>query len=98
MISITKSNIEIIRKSSLSAFILINDNSLDFVFIDGDHSYKAVKEDISLWVTKVKNSGFFIGDDYHISSPGVIQAVDEFCLKNNYKFQLIMDRIWVVTK
>lgn len=94
----SSSNIEIIRKSSLLSSYLINDYSLDFVFIDGDHTYEAVKEDISLWFSKLKDGGFFIGDDYHISCPGVIQAVDEFCLKNNYKFQLIMDRIWLIIK
>lgn len=92
------SNINILRKSSLDASKMINDNSLDFVFIDGGHTYEDVKEDISLWFAKVKNGGFFIGDDYHFSSPGVIKAVDEFCLKNNYKFQLKNNRIWFIIK
>lgn len=52
------------------------DMSMDFVFIDGDHSYEGVKEDIGLWLPKVKTGGYLCGHDYD-SRPGVKQAVDE---------------------
>jgi hypothetical protein len=54
------------------------DGSLDFVFIDGDHSYDGVKLDISLWLPKVKPGGWIGGHDYdHPKLPGVSKAVDE---------------------
>ena len=40
------------------------DNSLDMVFIDGDHSTDAVKRDIRLWWPKIKQCGIIAGDDY----------------------------------
>jgi len=40
-----------------------NDNSIDFLFIDGDHSFKSVSEDIQLWLPKVK--GILSGHDYN---------------------------------
>lgn len=40
------------------------DESLDMVFIDGDHSTEAVKRDIALWWPKVKKCGILAGDDY----------------------------------
>jgi predicted O-methyltransferase YrrM len=40
------------------------DDSLDFVFIDGDHSYEAVKADIQAWLPKVKSNGLLAGHDY----------------------------------
>jgi SAM-dependent methyltransferase len=51
------------------------DSSIDFLFIDGDHSYKAVKEDIRLWLPKVKTGGIISGHDY--DNPDVKKAVDE---------------------
>jgi hypothetical protein len=49
------------------------DNSLDFVYIDGNHNYHAVLNDIELWYPKIKTNGILIGDDacddgYHIWS------------------------------
>lgn len=40
------------------------DNSLDFVFIDGDHRYECVKADIEAWLPKMKNGGILSGHDY----------------------------------
>lgn len=52
-----------------------NDRSLDFVFIDAEHTYEAVAADIRAWLPKVKPGGFIAGHDYRI--PGVAQAVQE---------------------
>lgn len=40
------------------------DNSLDFVYIDGNHAYDWVKEDIELWWPKIKQGGILAGHDY----------------------------------
>ena len=70
----------IIRKPSLQAVEYIEDNSLDFVFIDADHSYEGCKADIQAWLPKLKPGGLLSGHDYdHPELPGVKQAVDEFC-------------------
>lgn len=39
-------------------------DNLDFVYIDGDHSYKAVMKDLELYYPKVKKGGLFSGHDY----------------------------------
>lgn len=64
-----------IKKSSVEASKLFLDKSLDFVMIDGDHSYQAVKADILSWLPKLKPGGLLAGDDYEW--PGVKQAVHE---------------------
>ena len=64
---------------SIEASKLFEDNSLDFVLIDADHSYQAVKEDLRAWVPKVKPGGVIAGDDYASPThPGVRRAVDEY--------------------
>lgn len=49
--------------SSVSAASLIRDRSLDLVFIDGDHSYGAVQQDILAWMPKIKSGGIICGHD-----------------------------------
>ena len=59
------------------ASTLVDDHSLDFVFIDADHGYEAVRQDITDWTPKVKPGGWVGGHDYSPKFPGVIQAVKE---------------------
>jgi predicted O-methyltransferase YrrM len=70
-------NYKSIKATSKTASKKFADESLDVVFIDLTHTYEAVKEDIALWLPKVKKGGILAGDDYHENWPGVIQAVDE---------------------
>lgn len=42
----------------------IPDESLDFVFIDGNHAYEYVVEDIALWSKKVRKGGIVYGHDF----------------------------------
>lgn len=55
------------------------DESVDFVFIDADHSYEGCLRDITAWFPKVKQGGVIAGHDYYNNaSCGVKQAVDEY--------------------
>ena len=75
-------NVEIIRKTSEEASKNFEDNSLDFVYLDGDHSYEAVKLDLQCWYPKLNEYGVMCGDDYgHISGRAVIKAVNEFAFE-----------------
>lgn len=78
-----KNKIDIIRKMSDDACLDICDNYLDYLYIDGNHSYEAVKNDLNNWYPKMKKNSVISGHDY-VKTPifGVIQAVDEFCVKN----------------
>lgn len=57
--------------------------NLDFVYIDGNHDYEFVKQDIELYYPKVKDGGVLGGDDFSIRCRGVVRAVTEFLNKNN---------------
>lgn len=65
-----------IYRKSVKAKDMFNDESLDFVYIDADHQYKYVLEDIKIWSKKVKNGGIVAGHD--ISIPDVKKAVEEY--------------------
>ncbi len=53
-----------VRMTSKEASVLFEDQSIDFVYIDGNHDYKAVLEDILAWYPKVKrDTGVLCGDD-----------------------------------
>ena len=49
--------------SSEVALEIFKDNTLDFVFIDADHSCEAVKRDILGWWSKLKRGGTLCGHD-----------------------------------
>jgi hypothetical protein len=53
------------RMTSEEAAKLVPDISLDWVYIDGQHSYEAVKLDLSLWYPKVRPGGLVSGHDYY---------------------------------
>jgi len=57
-------NIIKIKKYSNEAVNDFQDKSLDFVYIDANHEYKHVVEDIKLWLPKVKVGGTISGHDY----------------------------------
>jgi len=56
----------LIAMTSDQAVELYQDGSIDFLLIDGDHSYEAVKRDITNWLPKMRSGGLIAGDDaYH---------------------------------
>lgn len=57
-------NVHIVRKTSMDALAEFEDNSLDFVYIDANHQFKYIAEDIFEWWKKVKKGGVIAGHDY----------------------------------
>lgn len=92
-----KDKIVRIKKKSGDA---VNDvpDDLDFIYIDGNHAYGYVLEDIELYWPKVKKGGVFGGHDYYNEGPGrqVKKAVDEWVAKNNLKLYTGEVDWWVI--
>ena len=59
---------------------MYEDESLEFVMIDGDHSQSAVENDITSWLPKIKSGGLLAGDDYRDAG---VKAACENLLANN---------------
>lgn len=58
------SKMKIWRKTSMEALQNFNGNSLDFVYIDGNHDFLNVTQDIHYWFKKVRPGGILAGHDY----------------------------------
>jgi hypothetical protein len=86
--------ISILEMDSISAASHIPDQSLDYIFIDGDHSYQSVIRDLDNYWNKVKTGGIFAGHDWNL--PEVNQAVNEFRQKNNIttEIQFTETNVW----
>lgn len=65
----------ILKMDTAEAAQSFEDQSFDFVFIDGDHSTQGVTRDIQAWLPKIREGGYITGHD--ISWPSVKKAVDE---------------------
>lgn len=96
----------LIRETSAVAATQFKDNSLDLVYIDGDHSYENCSSDISDWYPKVKENGILCGHDYCWGHKGrnipfgVIQAVTELIEKHNLNLYITNEEFasWLIVK
>jgi len=70
-----KNRITVIREESIIAAEQIEDNSVDFVFIDATHTPEAIEKDVYAWLPKIKDTGFISGHDY-VSKFGMIPFID----------------------
>lgn len=72
----------VVKALSVDAAARFADGSLDFVFIDADHSYEGCRADIAAWWPKVRPGGWLCGHDYanddFAFGAMVKRAVDEF--------------------
>jgi predicted O-methyltransferase YrrM len=70
------------RATSHDAAASFPNGFFDWVYIDGDHSYEAVRQDLSDWSPKVKSGGLVVGDDLNwkdeSGAQSVRRAVEEF--------------------
>lgn len=79
--AIAAGQVVIHRATSVEAMAGIADDSLDFVYIDGDHAYDAVRTDLDLAWAKCRPGGLIAVDDYSTGKwwgDDVIRATNEF--------------------
>ena len=82
-----------IRKESVVAAPKVEDNSLDFVFVDANYGRKYVKEDILAWYSKLRSRGIMIGQiiDSSKDSPHSVKKAVEETIGTDYK---VKERRW----
>jgi hypothetical protein len=79
-------NTVLIHKLSIDAVNDLEDEALDFVYIDANHLYASVVEDINAWGNKVRHLGIVSGHDYDTQT--VKEAVDAYVKTYNYELEL----------
>ena len=75
----------IYRMDTVKASHIVANETLDFVYVDGDHYYEGCRRDIEAWYPKLKKGGVIIGHDYHCRM-GVAQAFNELISVNDSIF------------
>ena len=90
--------VRILRHTSEQAARMIW-HEVDFVYLDADHSYEAVKLDIQTWWPKVRAGGILAGHDWDEEHPGVEGAVSEFVRERGLELWLTTEaryKSWLV--
>jgi hypothetical protein len=78
---IAANRVKIHRNASRQALATFPENSVDFVYVDGDHSYAAVVADLASALRVTRGGGLIVCDDYLLGRwwhDGVVRAVHEF--------------------
>lgn len=79
----------IYRMTSEAAAPLVPNDSLDFVYIDGNHAEAFVRRDLELWSPKVRSGGIVAGHDYELVKKHdhvqVKPAVDAFMAEHGIR-------------
>ncbi len=74
-----KPKINLIMEDSVDAAKQFKLESIDFVYIDANHAYKSVEEDIFTWLPKIKKGGLIGGHDYEWTDK---ENGDDIAVKN----------------
>ncbi len=95
-----KEKIQFIRMTSSDALKLFADGTLDFVYIDGNHSYDYAKKDIETYYEKTKPRGILAGHDIEngiwYRKNGVTLAVFDFVSKNRLYPHIALQDWWII--
>lgn len=93
--------VELVRQCSPQAAAIYADESLDLVYLDGDHSHQAIALDMRAWWPKIRRGGLLAGHDFICpgegdGSPdgwgGCIQpAVMDFARERGFDIRLIIE-------
>lgn len=79
-----KDRATVIRKESMDAVKNIQNEILDFIYVDGFHDFDWVMPDLIFWAQKVRHGGIVAGHDYYpFFRSGVMTAVDAYTKAHN---------------
>lgn len=90
---------ELIREDSDQAGQRFKDQSLDFVYLDADHSEQGVWDDLCTWASKIRQGGIIAGHDFgHPDFPGVKRAVQRFFNRLGWPVHQAGHGVWWVKR
>ena len=86
---------EIRRGWSWDMIASLENESLDWIYIDAAHDYESVVRDLQAALPKMKATSWITGHDYTrwssvgINRWGVVEAVNEFCIEHDWEFRYL---------
>ncbi len=93
LLSKFKKNIKLIEGDTNKIFHNINLKNIDFIFIDGGHDYKTVKNDLEQSYKIINKTGTILCDDWNLSQAlGVREAIKDFSKERNVNFEIVHER------
>jgi predicted O-methyltransferase YrrM len=90
-----KDKIEFVYKDSVEFAQTIEDETLDFIFIDGDHSYEGFLKDLQTYFPKIKVGGIVSGDDITLNA--INEGLKEFFKEKNVQIKS-NNKMWYLVK
>ena len=87
-------NVVKVKSDSIDAVSQFEDESIDLIYIDSDHSSDRVKQEIDAWLPKIKSNGFIAGHD--INMPTVYNVVTRYF--DPTMIELFNDTSWITRK
>jgi len=83
-------NITFMRMKSMDAVVHVQPESLDFIYIDGNHCFDYIMEDLIEWTRKVRKDGMISGHDFcHYRKQQVVEAVQVYTTAHQYEIDEI---------
>lgn len=93
------SNATVLRMTSKEFFETF-DKKLDWIYIDGDHSYEGCYQDLTGCLNVIATNGIIFGDDYawekNNGKPGVTKAVNQFITENKFTIKQLGNREYMI--
>ena len=93
-------NIKLIKGDTRDTLIEVPLDKIDFVFLDGGHSYETVSNDLNTLMKKLNRGSHILCDDYcgNFEIKGVSSAVNDFCKFHNLKVESKFNRFAYILK
>jgi len=86
---IEQNKLQVLEGDSSARIDMLEDNSVDIFYVDGDHSYEGVQRDLTAITRKIAHGGLIIMNDYIMHDQhnpyGVVQATNEFMIRENWE-------------
>ncbi len=93
LLSKFKKNIKLIEGDTNKIFHNIDLKNIDFIFIDGGHDYKTVKNDLEHSYKIINKNGTILCDDWNLSQAlGVREAIKDFSKERSINFEIVHER------
>ena len=93
LLSKFKKNIKLIVGDTNKIFENLKLKNIEFIFIDGGHDYKTVKNDLEYSYKIISKNGTILCDDWNLSQAlGVRKAIEDFSKEKNINFKIVHER------